>query len=111
MSLHADLLAQARHLLQREPRRPRQASLRRAVSAAYYALFHLLVFEASRAFAAKRIEEDFRGPLARTFDHSKMYNASKTFAGGSLPQHLIVPNISPIPPDLRLVAKAFLDLQ
>ena len=38
MSLHQDLLAQARHLLRKEPRRPKQASLRRAVSAAYYAL-------------------------------------------------------------------------
>lgn len=48
MSLHGDLLAQARSLLRREPRRPKQASLRRAVSTAYYALFHLLIHEATR---------------------------------------------------------------
>ena len=46
MSLHGDLLRQARHLAAKEPRRPLQASLRRAVSAAYYSLFHLLVDEA-----------------------------------------------------------------
>ena len=46
MSLQQDLLRQARHLATKEPRRPSQASLRRAVSAAYYALFHLLVDEA-----------------------------------------------------------------
>ena len=46
MSLQQDLLRQARDLATKEPRRPSQASLRRAVSAAYYALFHLLVDEA-----------------------------------------------------------------
>jgi len=39
MSLHADLLDQAEHLAQLDQRRPKQASLRRAVSSAYYALF------------------------------------------------------------------------
>lgn len=48
MNLHNELLRQARHLATKEPRRPLQASLRRAVSAAYYALFHLLVDDAVR---------------------------------------------------------------
>ena len=48
MSLPTDLLAQARHLAAKETRRPRQASLRRTASACYYALFHLLVQDASR---------------------------------------------------------------
>ena len=39
MSLHGDLLVQARHLALVEPRRPRQASLRRAISASYFARF------------------------------------------------------------------------
>ena len=43
-----DLLEQARHLANREPKRPKQASLRRAVSAAYYALFHLLAAETAK---------------------------------------------------------------
>ena len=42
MSLATDLLEQADHLARRERKRPKQASLRRAVSAAYYGLFHLL---------------------------------------------------------------------
>lgn len=37
-----DLLDLAEHLAQLEPTRPKQASLRRAVSTAYYALFHAL---------------------------------------------------------------------
>ena len=48
MSLHDDLLGQARQLAAKEPKRPLQASLRRAVSASYYALFHLLVYHAAR---------------------------------------------------------------
>lgn len=35
-----DLLQQAKDLLKADSRRPRQTSLRRAVSASYYALFH-----------------------------------------------------------------------
>ena len=50
MRLHDGLLEQAQHLLRREKRRPKQASLRRAISTAYYALFHLLVFDAARVF-------------------------------------------------------------
>ena len=42
-----DLLEQAWHLAKREKRKPRQASLRRAVSTAYYALFHHLIHEAT----------------------------------------------------------------
>ena len=45
-----DLLDQADHLAAVESGRPKQASLRRAVSAAYYALFHLLAGEASERF-------------------------------------------------------------
>ena len=37
-----DLLAQADHLNKLSPKRPKQANLRRAVSAAYYAVFHAL---------------------------------------------------------------------
>ena len=51
MSLHDDLLVRAEHLIHKEPRRPRQASLKRAVSTSYYALFHLLVSEASHLYA------------------------------------------------------------
>jgi len=47
MPFAEDLLEQAKHLANREPKRPEQASLRRAVSTAYYALFHLLVSEAT----------------------------------------------------------------
>ncbi|MFN7933976.1 MAG: hypothetical protein U0R19_11650 [Bryobacteraceae bacterium] len=66
-----DLLEQAQHLARREPKRPKQASLRRAVSTAYYALFHLLIGETVQNW--KRPKE--RNTLARMFDHGMMKRA------------------------------------
>ena len=68
MAYADDLLEQAWHLARREPKRPRQASLRRAVSTAYYALFHLLIDETIRNW--RRPAE--RNTLARMFEHSVM---------------------------------------
>jgi hypothetical protein len=48
MALPEDLLEQAQHLVSGERTRPRQASLRRALSTAYYSLFHLLISEATQ---------------------------------------------------------------
>ena len=53
MSLHDDLLEQAQQLAQLDARRPKQANLRRVVSSAYYALFHLLASETSALYAAE----------------------------------------------------------
>jgi hypothetical protein len=71
MAYADDILERARHLANRERRRPRQASLRRAVSTAYYALFHLLISEAT--LNRKRVDE--RTVLARFFEHGKMKTA------------------------------------
>jgi uncharacterized protein (UPF0332 family) len=71
MPFAQDLLEQSRHLANREPRRPRQASLRRAVSTAYYALFHLLTTAAVSDWRIAR----HRSKLARAFEHGKMKSA------------------------------------
>lgn len=71
MRLPEGLLEQAQHLVKREPKRPKQASLRRAVSAAYYALFHLLISEAVLNW--RRSEDRVR--LARMFEHTHMKSA------------------------------------
>lgn len=63
-----DLQEQARHLANREPMTPKQVSLRRAVSTAYYALFHLLSIELAKNW--KRVAE--RSTLARMLDHGPM---------------------------------------
>ncbi len=76
MALPDDLPEQAVHLAKREPKRPRQASLRRAISTAYYALFHLLITEAVSNW---RITAQ-RPLLARIFEHSRMKAASSRAA-------------------------------
>ena len=69
MGLAEDLLQQAWYLAKKERKTPRQASLRRAVSTAYYALFHFLVDEAVGKWDIARQ----RSVLARPFEHGKMY--------------------------------------
>ena len=108
MSLHRDLLDQANHLANREPRRPRQASLRRAISTAYYALYHLLVAEATRILVR---EGRLRDRFARAFEHGNLKNASRAYAN---PQPNQLPNLTggaAVPPDLDVVANAVIELQ
>lgn len=64
-----DLLELAEELAQRDPRRPKQVSLRRAVSCAYYALFHTL-----STGAAKLLSSDpyLRQVIARAPQHQEM---------------------------------------
>jgi uncharacterized protein (UPF0332 family) len=109
MSLHADLLAQARPLVSQDPRRPRQASLRRAISTAYYALFHLLISEASAKLVTNA---SHRRLVSRTFTHAEMLKTSRSFAGGTLPDKFdSVTGGMPVPAQLRNVAQAFANLQ
>jgi hypothetical protein len=112
MSYHADLLHQAQSLATREPRRPRQASLRRAVSASYYALFHLLIEAATHRLLAGRQREHLRIILGRAFMHSKMKATAASFASGSVSRKL-KPALGtlPVQPELSNVANAFVDLQ
>ena len=71
MPLHGDLLEQAEHLARREKQRPKQASLRRAISTAYYALFHLLVDAGTRSVGT-RGREPMRRQLARMWTEIKV---------------------------------------
>jgi len=106
MSLHGDLIELAEYLARHEIGKPKQATLRRAVSTAYYALFHLLVREASRHLVAN---EDLRSLLARAFEHSEMKRISRAFAAGALPDSLKM--FEPVSPELRDLADAFIQLQ
>ena len=112
MTLARDLLDQAGHLARKEPKKPRQASLRRAVSAAYYALFHLLVEEASSVIATGLALAGVRHLTSRAFVHGEMKDVSKSFAGGTLPDPVssALPGFS-IPPALRSVAGTFRQIQ
>ena len=100
MPLADDLLEQCYHLAQKDTGTPMQASLRRALSTAYYALFHLLIEEAVNAWAVERQ----RSILARTFDHGRM----RAICDGVLRTGKVG---SAVPPQLMLVAQSFIVLQ
>lgn len=106
------LLEQARQLALREKKKPIQMSLRRAVSAAYYAVFHLLVRDASRSLT-RASDKRLRLLLPRAFVHEEMAQACRTFAAaGKKPA--IIATLYPglvIPPELSGVAEAFIALQ
>jgi hypothetical protein len=86
------------------PEEPRQVDLRRAVSAAYYGLFHLLTTEAARNWK----HEDQRDRFARMFDHGRMKTCSSRVSSQALP---VDPAEIPIAADLKLVADSFVKLQ
>ncbi len=113
MAFADDLLEQARHLALRDARRPKQANLRRAISTAYYALFHLLVEAAStNVVADSDLVGGLRPLVGRAYVHSDMRDACATFAsGGALPQKMRDYVRPPFSPDLRDVALAFTKLQ
>lgn len=125
MTYHHDLLEQASHLAKRETKKPRQASLRRAVSAAYYALFHLLVAEGAKQLSPKKAD-GLNLLVGRAFNHSDMRNVCKNFAEAHSNAIKTNPKPSPAPIqkliDLRLitlpidarlfaVCQAFIELQ
>jgi hypothetical protein len=102
--LHDELLDQAVALAYGNPS-PSQADLRRAVSSAYYALFHLLIFEA----CANWNRDSSRGLLARMFDHGLMRRVSRNTADHTRNPF---PNEDPvIVYKLRTVAQIFYELQ
>jgi hypothetical protein len=70
MAYHDDLLAHALDLVSVSP--PTQVTLRRAVSAAYYAVFHFLIFDATANWG----NASLRTALARAYDHGVMKAAS-----------------------------------
>jgi len=126
MPSHAErLLEQARHLAQLDPGRPRQANLRRSISSAYYALFHLLVDDASRSIAGA--SRALRIAVSRAFEHGEMKEAASDYARGNMPNKFdprtwTVPRRGgvqprggaqprPTPQDLQDVAATFRDLQ
>ena len=115
MTLHADLLEQAKHLASREPNKPKQASLRRAVSAAYYALFHLLTSEAALKLAPTKPAK-LRLQIRRAFQHGEMKSACELFGGRTIVDRNSSSNLlhlisTPLEQEIIDVASTFVDLQ
>jgi hypothetical protein len=106
-NLPEQLIAQAEFLLLNKT--SSEANLRRAVSSAYYALFHLLVRDA----IANWKHGEHHSRLARMFDHKRMKDASTVI----LKEIGNVENLETVDPEqaarfkLSIVAQAFVDLQ
>src|SRR5262249_50955674 len=111
--LFRQYIQQARRLARLDPRRPQQGNLRRAVSTAYYALFHFLVDRSTRSLVGTSGgREQFRRMLARAYLHGEMASAAKTFRGGTLPATVTrVVGTLTIPTVLRNLAELFTNLQ
>lgn len=113
MALHHDLLEQGRHLAKREPKRPRQASLRRSISAAYYALFHLLTAETAARLTPQQPAR-LRLQMRRAFTHNDMKDVCESFAQGgasNIPEstrHLISGSVEI---EIKSLAALFVELQ
>jgi hypothetical protein len=105
MAYHDELLRQARELEEKNPENPAQADLRRAVSSAYYALFHLLIHEACLNWSY----DESRPGLARMFDHGVMKRVSNQVNDASRRSYT---GVDPaVVGKLRFVAQTFIRLQ
>ena len=101
------LLEQAERLASAGVGRPRQTDLRRAVSAAYYALFHLLTQDGAQRLTRRA---EFRPLVARKYEHGLMRDVSDRVAKNQLEEGFrsLLPSW---PDDVRQVASAIAELQ
>jgi uncharacterized protein (UPF0332 family) len=113
MSLAEELLAQARFLASLDPHSPTQANLRRAVSSAYYAVFHLF----SAEVAAQIISggpSGLRQRTQRALSHNSMYKAAESFSQSGVRPRNLPADIDlqgPVSTELTSIAKGFKQLQ
>lgn len=91
MAYADDLLQQARQLAQIDPRRPKQANVRRAVSAAYYAVFHEVVARAvGSVLSGNEASGAVGARLRRVVDHRSVLKSAKWF---TMPPRSISPAV------------------
>lgn len=116
--LSADLLRQAYSLLDSATGRPRQIDLRRAVSNAYYAVFHALTDRSARLVVSGASRERFRRYVRRGFPHGRMRLTCGKF--GALPTAkrrgtavipLLPVVVEEVTTEIRRIATAFYELQ
>jgi len=113
MSLAEELLAQARFLANLDPQHPTQANLRRAVSSAYYAVFHLFSAEVTCQISPVG-PSGLRERTQRALSHGTMYKAAEAFSKSAnrppkLPTDIHLPE--PVSEELISIAESFLLLQ
>ena len=103
MSLAGELLDTAKYLLRQNNNRPTDAAIRRSISMAYYALFHLLIEDAVIHLVPETGQQT---SLARSFDHGKMKQVCKAIGEG---RHPFLG--STVPDALKQLTATFVDLQ
>ena len=118
MALHDDLLALARRLVPPVSHLPAlllpqppivEADLRRGVSTAYYALFHLLIHEAMARIVA---DPTLRSRVGRSLDHSKMRQVCQEYSGATVVTDVLTLKSGvPIATQLQDIGTAFVALQ
>ena len=104
------MLELADKLARMERTRPKQVSLRRSVSTAYYALFHLLTSD-SIAILAPNVTSAASGRLQRWFDHGEMKKVAGMFSSPTLQKQFATLVQAPPSLDLQTVALNFVSLQ
>lgn len=112
MTLADDLLQQAKDLLDSDTSKPKQATLKRSISTAYYSLFSLLVDEAATLVVGGGQERKYlRNFVARTISHKSIASVSKSFANNPTDKIRRALAGHEIPGDLADVARTCQDLQ
>jgi hypothetical protein len=109
MALHDELLALAKELVDRNLGAAVEGDLRRGVSTAYYALFHLLVHETTNRLVAVA---PLRPRVARALDHRIMRQVCQDYARltpNNAGQLVLGGQI--VPQDLQDIAIQFVALQ
>jgi len=104
-----DLLTLARQMVDRNPGVRVEAELRRAVSTSYYALFHLLIREATDRLV---VTPGLRARVSRTFEHRYMTLVCEEYKNSeqSGPGRYEGPSGNEVPSEIVRVASAFVTL-
>ena len=110
MTLAADLLKQAESLAKLEPKRPKQASLRRSISSAYYSLFHLLIEEGAKIITT---DGSLRPHISRVYQHGELKKICDAVSAPLTPSRHWLSNFFdfPVDPLLVSVCQTFSNLQ
>jgi uncharacterized protein (UPF0332 family) len=108
MSLADELLETANYLLRQNNRNPSDAAIRRAISTAYYALFHRLIESATASVLGM---PDQQQAVARSFDHGKMRRVCEAVTAKTVPPGVAAVLGAPVTAEVTKVAEAFAELQ
>ena len=112
----SELLTQARILASHEPRRPKQASLRRSISASYYSFFHFLIEEVTRlTIGSGHNRTALRHFAGRAFLHGQMKAVCEEFTKATPKSVALKPFWLAYAvqgnADLKAIAESFIELQ